>query len=83
MLLFAVIVCKNESMSAVGILGLLLTLAFAIVAFGAVVNLNTDISGLTTGAVQSLAGALPAFWMILVGFVGVAGVILAAAAMFR
>lgn len=71
------------SMRAMGVLGLLIILAFAVIAFDVVIDLNTDISALTTGPLQALAGALPTFWMLLVGMLCVVGILVAAAAMFH
>ena len=71
-------------MSAVGILGLLLVIAFAVVGIGTVIDLNTDISALTSGGVQSLVGQLPTFWILgIVGVGSIFGLIFAVAQMFR
>lgn len=71
-------------MSAVGILGLLLVIAFAVVGFSVVADLNTDISALTSGGVQALAGQLPTLWILgAVGILSIFGLLFAVANMFR
>jgi hypothetical protein len=69
---------KNRDMHITQVLALIFALVFGLVAFGFIVNMNTDIAALTTGGFQSLIALFPAFWMLLVGFVVVAAAIVAA-----
>lgn len=56
-------------------MALLFAVVFGLFAFVPLIGLSADISSLTTGGVQAVAGLLPSFWMILVGAVAVGGVI--------
>jgi hypothetical protein len=56
-------------------MALLFAVVFGLIAFVPMIGMSVDISALTSGGLQSVAGLLPTFWMLLVGAVVVSTVI--------
>lgn len=64
-------------MQIISILALLFALVFGVIAFGSMMTLNADISDLASGGLQSLVAIFPTMWIIFVGGIAVAGVVVA------
>jgi hypothetical protein len=66
-----------------GVLGLLFSIVFGLVAFTSVMSVSQDTASATTGGLAELVAQFPVIWMILLGGVGVAAVIAAARTIIR
>jgi hypothetical protein len=64
-------------MRILGVLELLFSIVFGLVAFGSVMSVSLDTASLTSGGLAELAAQLPVIWMLLLG--GVLAVAVAAA----